>query len=123
VISWYRQRELLQQPEQWLPVETRIESGALEATRESGKIVFPTFAFTYQVSGEYYSGHFSLKPRTFPIQEIIESNHRRNDWTKASSPLSTRPPEVWFIPDEFIDGLQVQPNIGSHVIHDYRPNE
>ena len=32
-------------------------------------------------------------------------------------------PEVRFIPEEFIDGLQVQQNIGSHVIHNYRPNE
>jgi len=32
-------------------------------------------------------------------------------------------PEVWFIPDEFIDGLRVQQNIGLHVIHDYAPNE
>ena len=123
VISWYRQRELLQQAEQGLPVEARIESGALEATRESGKIVFPTFGFSYQVSGEYYSGRFSLTPKTFPTQEIIESIISRMIVRKLLLRYQPDHPEVWFIPDEFIDGLQAQQNIGSHVIHDYRPNE
>jgi hypothetical protein len=60
VISLYRQSKLLEQAEQWLPVEARIESGALEATRESSKTVLPTFAFSYQVSWEYYSGEIRL---------------------------------------------------------------
>jgi hypothetical protein len=32
-------------------------------------------------------------------------------------------PEMWFIPDEFIDGYKVEQKIGSHVIHDYSPND
>jgi hypothetical protein len=58
VISWYRQRKLIQRAGQWLPVEAKIESGALEGMRESGKVVLPTFAFSYQVSEQYYSGRF-----------------------------------------------------------------
>ena len=122
-ISWYRQRKLLQQAQQWLPVEARIESGALEATRESGKIVLPTFAFSYQVSGEYYSGRFSLTPKAFPTQEIIDSIIRPMIGRKLLLRYQPDHPEVWFIPDEFIDGLKVQQNIGSHVIHDYSPRE
>jgi hypothetical protein len=123
VISWYRQCKLLQQAEQWLPVEARIESGALEGTRESGKILLPTFTFSYQVSGEYYSGRFSLVPKAFPTKEIIESIIDRMRGRNLLLRYQPDHPDVWFIPDEFIDGLKVQQNIGSHVIHDYRPNE
>lgn len=123
LISWYRQRNLLQQAEQWLPVEARIESGALEGTRETGKILLPTFAFSYQVSGEYYSGRFSLKPKAFPTQEIVESIIGGMIGRKLLLRYQPEHPEVWFIPDEYIDGLQVQQNIGSHVIHDYSPNK
>lgn len=123
IVSLYRQRKLLEQAEQWLPVEARIESGALERTHESGKILLPTFAFSYQVSGEYYSGRFSLMPKAFPTKEIRESIIDRMSGRKLLLRYQPDHPEVWFIPDEFIDGLKVQQNISSHVIHDYRPNQ
>jgi hypothetical protein len=122
VVSLYRQRQLLEQAEQWLPVEARIESGALEGTHESGKILLPTFAFSYQVSGEYYSGRFSLMPKAFPTTEILESIIDRMSGRKLLVRYQPAHPEVWFIPDEFIDGLKVEQKIGSHVIHDYYPN-
>jgi hypothetical protein len=122
VVSLYRQRQLLEQAEQWLPVESRIESGALEGTHESGKILLPTFAFSYQVSGEYYSGRFSLMPKAFPTTEILESIIDRMSGRKLLVRYQPAHPEVWFIPDEFIDGLKVEQKIGSHVIHDYYPN-
>lgn len=122
VVSLYRQRQLLEQAEQWLPVEARIESGALEGTHESGKILLPTFAFSYQVSGEYYSGRFSLMPKAFPTTEILESIIDQMSGRKLLVRYQPAHPEVWFIPDEFIDGLKVEQKIGSHVIHDYYPN-
>lgn len=122
VVSLYRQRQLLEQAEQWLPVEARIESGALEGTHESGKILLPTFAFSYQVSGEYYSGRFSLMPKAFPTTEILESIIDRLSGRKLLVRYQPAHPGVWFIPDEFIDGLKVEQKIGSHVIHDYYPN-
>jgi hypothetical protein len=122
VVSLYRQRQLLEQAEQWLPVEARIESGALEGTHESGKILLPTFAFSCQVSGEYYSGRFSLMPKAFPTTEILESIIDRMSGRKLLVRYQPAHPEVWFIPDEFIDGLKVEQKIGSHVIHDYYPN-
>ncbi|HEX3680902.1 MAG TPA: hypothetical protein VHU83_00065, partial [Bryobacteraceae bacterium] len=122
VVSLYRQRQLLKEAEQWLPVEARIESGPLEGTHESGKILLPTFAFSYQVSGEYYSGRFSLMPKAFPTTEILESIIDRMSGRKLLVRYQPAHPEVWFIPDEFIDGLKVEQKIGSHVIHDYYPN-
>ena len=122
VVSLYRQRKLLEQAAQWLPVEARIESAALEGTHESSKILLPTFAFSYQVSGEYYSGRFSLMPKAFPTQEIIESIIDRMSGRKLLVRYQPDHPEVWFILDEFIDGLKVEQKIGSHVVHDYYPD-
>ena len=122
VASLYRQRKPLEQAATWLPVEARIESGALAGTHESGKILLPTFAFSYQVSGEYYSGRFSLMPKAFPTKEIIESIIHRMSGRKLLVRYQPDHPEVWFIPDEFIDGLKVEQKIGSHVVHDYYPD-
>lgn len=61
VISSYRQRNLAQQAGRWSSVEATIESGVLEGTRETGRVILPTFAFSYQVSEDRYSGRFSLR--------------------------------------------------------------
>jgi hypothetical protein len=45
----------------------------VEATSETNKVVLPTFAFSYQVAGEYYSGRFALMPKRFPSEELIQS--------------------------------------------------
>ena len=121
VISWYRQYKLVQQAGQWVPVEGRIESGALEAVHESGRIVLPTFAFSYQVSGESYSGRFSLRAKV--SKALAESMIDRMIGRKLFLRYDPGHPEMWFIPDEFIDGYKVEQKIGWHVIHDYSPND
>ena len=122
VISWYRQRKLVQRAGQWVPVEGRIESGALEAIHESGKIILPTFAFSYQVSGESYSGRFSLRD-PFPGKTSIESMIDGMIGRTLLLRYCPDRPEDWFIPDEFIDGYKVEQRIGPHVIHDYYPRD
>ena len=121
VISWYRQRKLVQRAGQWVPVEGRIESGALEAIHESGKIILPTFAFSYQVSGESYSGRFSLRANI--SKALAESMIDQMIGRKLFLRYDPDHTEMWFIPDEFIDGYKVEQKIGSHVIHDYSPND
>ncbi len=121
LISWYRQRKQVQQAGQWLPVEGRIESGALEGTHESGKVVLPTFAFSYRVSEESYSGRFSLRANI--SKALAESMIDRMIRRKLFLRHDPNHPEVWFIPDEFIDGYKVEQKISSHVIHDFSPNE
>jgi len=119
VISWYRQRELVQQAGQWVPVEVTIESGALEGTHESGKVVLPTFAFSYQVSEHYYSGRFSVRANL--SKELAESMVAQMIGRKLLLRYDPDHPELWFIPDKLIDGYKVEQKIGSHVIHDYSP--
>jgi hypothetical protein len=126
-VSQYRQRRLLQASREWLPVEAKIESGALEGTRESGKVVLPTFAFSYEVSGEYYSGRFSLAPkRAFPGGAVLESRQLLMDRLMGRKLLlryNPEAPEMWLIPDDFIDGWKVQQKIGAHLLHDYSPHD
>jgi hypothetical protein len=121
VISWYRQRKLVQQAGQWVPVEGRIESGALEGSHESGRVVLPTFAFSYQVSKESYSGRFSLRANI--SKALAESMIDRMIGRKLFLHCDPNHPEMWFIPDEFIDGYKVEQKIGSPPIHDYSPND
>jgi hypothetical protein len=121
VISWYRQRKLAQQAGQWVPVEGTIESGALEGSHESGRVVLPTFAFSYQVSKESYSGTFSL--RASISKALAESMIDRMIGRKLFLRCDPNHPEMWFIPDEFIDGYKVEQKIGSPPIHDYSPND
>jgi hypothetical protein len=121
VISWHRQRKLVQQAGQWVPIEARIESGALEGTHESGKVVLPTFAFSYQVSEDSYSGRFSLRANL--SKALAESMIDQMIGRKLLLRYDPDHPAAWFIPDEFIDGYKVEQKIGSHVIHDYSPND
>jgi hypothetical protein len=120
-ISWYRQRKMVQQAGQWAPVEAKIESGALEGTHESGKVVLPTFAFSYQVSEGYYSGRFSLRANL--SKALAESMIDQMIGRKILLRYNPDHPEIWFIPDECIDGYKVEQKIGSHVIHDYCPTD
>ncbi len=121
VISSYRQHKLIQQAGQWVPVEAVIESGALERTHESGKVILPTFAFSYRVSEHSYSGRFSL--RASLSKALAESMIDRMIGRKLLLRYNPDHPEVWFIPDESIDGYKVEQKISSHVVHDYSPND
>ena len=123
IVSVYRQRKVLQEARQWLPVEAKVESGALEATSETNKVVLPTFAFSYQVAGEYYSGRFGLMPKRFPSKELIQSIIDRMIGRKFLLRYDPSHPEAWFIPDEYIDGCRVEQRISSNVIHRYYPSD
>jgi hypothetical protein len=121
VISSYRQCNLVQQAGRWSSVEATIESGALEGTRETGKVVLPTFAFSYQVSEDRYSGRFSLRANV--SKTLAESMIDQMIGRKILLRYDPDHPEAWFIPDESIDGYKVEQKIGSHVFHDYSPND
>lgn len=121
IISWYRQRKLVEQAAHWVPIEATIESGALEGTLETGKVVLPTFAFSYQVSGESYPGRFSLRANVSrkSAESMIDQMIGRRIFLRHD-PAN---PEQWFIPDEYIEGYKVEQKIGPHLIHDYSPND
>jgi uncharacterized protein DUF3592 len=128
VISGYRQRKLVQDAREWVPTEATINSGTLESMQETSKAVLPTFAFSYQVSGEYYSGKFALIPRRafFPSEArraFVESLIKGMIGRKLPLRYNPERPDVWFIPDESIDGCRLGQRIGSHTIHSYYPRD
>jgi hypothetical protein len=123
LISWQRQRRRVEEAAEWPSVEARIESGALEATLETNKVRMPTFAFSYEVSGNYYSGRFSLMPKGFPSEADTEPIIERMKGRKLELRYDPNHPEVWRIPNEFIDGYKVEQKIGMHVVHSLYPRD
>jgi hypothetical protein len=119
LVSQYKHGRLAREAAQWIPVEATIESGALEGTRESGRVLLPTFAFSYKGSGQYYSGRFSLRANL--SRALAESMINKMSGRKVLVRYDPKRPEVWFIPDRFIEGYEVEQNLESHVIHDYSP--
>jgi len=108
----------------WPTAEATIDSGAFEGTQESGRVVLPTFAFTYRVSGGYYSGRFCLIPEWRSRREAFsESIINQMIGRKLLLRYDPHCPEMWFIPDEYIDGCKVGQKIAPHVIHSYYPKD
>jgi len=128
VISGYRDRKLVREAAEWPTTEARVETGKLEGVRESGKIVLPTFAFSYRAGEDCYSGKFALLPKRafFPTEgrhAFIESLIAGMIARKIPIRYNPRQPEMWFIPDEMIDGCKVEQRIGFHMIRDYSPSD
>ncbi len=122
VVSWYRERKLLEEAREWPAAEAIVQSGALEGTRESGRIVLPTFAFYYKVSDHYFSGRICLiREGRYPGKTSVESMIKQMIGRKLLLRYDPNRPEVWFIPDEYIEGCKVGQKIGLHVIHSYYP--
>jgi hypothetical protein len=120
VVLRHRLSKLAQVATGWPTTEATVGSGTLESTREDRKIVLPTFAFSYQISGEYYSGRFCLIPNSlFPGSAFIESLVKGMIGRKLLLRYDPQHPQVWFIPDEHIDGCKVGQKIGSHVLSLY----
>lgn len=121
IVSHYKRGMLAEEAAQWTAVEATIESGALEGTRESNRVVLPTFAFSYRVSGEYYSGRFSL--RASLSKTLAEAMISKMVGRRILVRYDPKRPEVWMVADESIDGYKVEQKLSSHLIHDYSPSE
>ena len=109
--EWKRQRRSVEEAGTWPITEATIESGALERTAES-RAVLPTFAFSYQISGAYYSGRFGLIPSDTDSEELIDTMIGRKLQVRYN-PLH---PAVWFIADERIEGRKVEQKLGAHIV-------
>jgi len=121
LVSQYKHRRMALAAAQWIPAEATIESAALEGTQESGRVVLPTFAFSYKGPDQYYSGRFALRANL--SRALAESMIDKMIGRKLLVRYDPQRPELWFIPDKVIEGYGVEQNLGSHVIHDYSPKE
>jgi Protein of unknown function (DUF3592) len=124
VVSVRRLRKLAEKAREWPAAEASIQSGGLEGTKTSGRVVLPTFGFSYQVSGKYYGGYFSLRHMDSPLDEADkEALIGRMIGRRIMLRYDPRKPDVWFIPEESIEGCKVEQKLGSHAIFDYSPKD
>src|SRR5579863_4750082 len=115
---WLWQWKLVKGTKGWPSAEATIESGAIEeVARARGAVVnLPTFAFSYQVAGEYYSGRISLLPY---ITDPNEGLMARMIGHKLQIRYDPRHPQVWYVTDTLIEGCKVEQKIGPHLVGFY----
>lgn len=109
--EWRRHRRSVEDAGTWPITEATIESGALERTRDT-RAVLPTFAFSYQIAGEYFSGRFGLIPAGTDSATLIDSMIGK----KLQLRYNPRRPTAWFIADERIEGCKVEQKLGPHIV-------
>jgi Protein of unknown function (DUF3592) len=96
----------------WLETEATIQSAVME--RLDKYTSFPSFAFSYSVKGEYFSGRFYLKADQEQSDDLIKTLPNQR------FPVQYDPddPSAWFIAENTIAGYEVIQNLSS----DYPPD-
>jgi len=114
VLIWgFWQWKRMQDVRRWPKTEATIESASLEVVRSSKyqDIQLPTFAFSYQVNGEYFSGRFALMPYiTDPGPSLMERMIGR----KLQVHYNPRDPNECFVPVDLMEGCKVKQKTGVH---------
>jgi len=103
----WRQKRRFKAAPSWPVAEAIIETGTIEsvAAVKGSKVQLPVFAFSYLVSGEYYSGRFALMPY---ITDPGESLVKRMIGRKLEVHYDPVKPQTWLIADELIEGCKVE---------------
>lgn len=116
-VNWWWQRRSARQTAGWSLSEATIESVKDEIVNHSGRggtITLPVLAFSYQVSGEYYSGRFALYPYITDLGDMTRMIGR-----KLQVRYNPAHPEMWFIPDKLMEGCKVEQKMDPHLINLY----
>ena len=111
VWQWHRSQQKAEIARTWPETEATIESGGLESATET-RALLPTFAFSYYVNGEYYSGRFSLIPGHTSLQDLIQRLVGR----KLQIRFNPQQPDVCFVAGEQIEGCKVEQELGPHLV-------
>jgi Protein of unknown function (DUF3592) len=112
-LMWQMRRQ--EQAKDWPATEATIQSAELEVVQHSryGSTQLPVCAFSYQVSGEYYSGRFSLLPNNgaaadFPVEALVDR--------KLPIHYEPKRPGNWYIPLENFDGCELEQKLSPHLV-------
>ena len=121
---WRRESKRLQEAREWPAVEATIEFGGFESTRQSGKVVLPTFTFSYRVGGHYHAGRFCLIPQSYILPAAFPDGLIPG-WIGRKLMVRYDPehPDVSFVPEDSIDGYRIGQRIGVHAIMGYYPRD
>lgn len=95
----------------WPKVEATIQSGELEVLAHGryGTIELPSFAFSYVVAGEYYSGRFALVPNMQNADSLL----RKLINSKIQIHYDPAHPATSFVPGYTIEGCEIKQKLGS----------
>jgi hypothetical protein len=91
----------------WLDTEAMIQDAVIE--RIDRYTSYPSFAFSYAVKGEYFSGRFFLKADPEQAGELVKSLlHRR-------FPVQYDPdsPSAWYVAQATIEGYEIIQKLSS----------
>jgi hypothetical protein len=85
----------------WLQTEATIQNAAVERLDKYRS--YPSFAFSYSVNGEYYSGRFFLKADEEQSDELVKA------LLNQKFPVQYDPssPSAWYIADANIAGYEI----------------
>jgi hypothetical protein len=112
-LEWWKRKREVDRAREWPQTEATVETAALEPVTEGRYTLLPTCSFSYRVAGEIYSGRFSLvRPRTVPRESLLLQMAAR----KLQVHYDPEHPEIWFIPDELIEGCKVEQKMSPHVV-------
>ncbi|MGH9560812.1 MAG: hypothetical protein ACRD3S_05090 [Terracidiphilus sp.] len=96
----------------WLDTEATIQDAVAE--RLDRYISYPSFAFSYSVQGEYFSGMFFLKADEKQADELIKTLLQRK------FPVQYDPdnPSAWYIENANMEGYEILQKLSA----DYPPD-
>jgi hypothetical protein len=118
IVGWWMwQKKRVERTESWPITEATIESAAVEVVTSSeyAGVELPVFAFSYHVDGHYHSGRFALMPVHRDGSLITRMIGR-----KLQVRYDPQRVDVWFIPNEYIEGCKVEQKLGPHFV-DFSP--
>lgn len=115
-----RKMNLVDQAKSWPGTDATIQSSALEVVAHAryGEIELPCFAFSYVVGGQYYSGRFALMGLDDRPDDLLKTLVD----TKLRVNYNPKQPAQWHIPQDRIEGYQVEQRISAELAKLY-PDE
>lgn len=85
----------------WLETEATIQDAVVE--RLDKYTSYPSFAFSYSVNGEYFSGRFFLKANQEQSDELVKTLLSR----KFPVQYDPSDPSAWYIAEAAIEGYEI----------------
>lgn len=111
--SWLLRRRRAHDARNWPSTEATVETGqrAVVAHFKGVPVELPVFGFSYNASGERFSGRFALEPYiTDPGDSIVT----RMIGHRLQVRYNPAKPAMWFILDQLIEGCRVEQKLDPH---------
>jgi hypothetical protein len=113
-VAWDRRdKKRVEEAAEWPTTEATIQQTEFKEFTSNSKSdqahLYPCFAFSYVVDGEYYSGRFGLAVEG----EIADELARNMKDQKFEVSYQPERPSEYYIPDELMGGYEVLQNLSA----------